>query len=345
MKQVIPFSKDIVFKTNIASITSISLEHEEKISDGEISGDFIVFGDYKIHNDTTERELFRFKLPFTTLIPDNVIPSTISIDVENFTYEIIEEDVLKVNINFSIEGDEEDLEKRMEEDLKDAEEQEKIENQNENEFTNELNFFLDEKIISNIANMEELREKSNDQMLKEFKNEESEEPVSKEEQPTENSSINHDIEELLSPSVHSLTERNTTEVKRYIEKSEENKEDRSYMEEPVANKEETKLEETIITNNLDQTKTPAIEASRIEKEGTSTSERETKDSEEQKNMINEQTMSSEYVTYHIHIVKIEETLDTIIKNYNSNLDILGLYNDVSNIKVGDKLIIPQYLDE
>ena len=44
MKQVIPFVKEIVFKNNIASITSISLEHEEKIFDGEVSGDFIEIG-------------------------------------------------------------------------------------------------------------------------------------------------------------------------------------------------------------------------------------------------------------------------------------------------------------
>ena len=65
MKQVIPFYKEIVFKSNIANLTSISLEHTEKILDGEISGEFIVYGDYKEHNDTTEKESFKYKLPFT----------------------------------------------------------------------------------------------------------------------------------------------------------------------------------------------------------------------------------------------------------------------------------------
>ena len=80
MRQIIPFVKDVVFKTNIASITSISLECEEHVSEGEINGNFIVFGDYKIHNDTTEKELFKYKLPFTAIIPDNVILDTVSLD-------------------------------------------------------------------------------------------------------------------------------------------------------------------------------------------------------------------------------------------------------------------------
>ena len=161
MKQIIPFSKDIVFKTNIASITSISLEHEEKISDGEVSGDFIVFGDYKIHNDTTEKELFKYKLPFTALIPDNVVTETISIDVKNFTYDTVEDDVLRVNIDFVIEGEEQEEEKRIE-DLP-----VKVEEGANPEVANELNFFLDDKILSNISNARESEVLKEDENIKE----------------------------------------------------------------------------------------------------------------------------------------------------------------------------------
>ena len=34
MKQIIPFEKSIVFKSDVANITSISLDHEEKVSNG-----------------------------------------------------------------------------------------------------------------------------------------------------------------------------------------------------------------------------------------------------------------------------------------------------------------------
>ena len=103
MKQVIPFYKEIVFKNNIASILNVSLEHEESILEGEISGNFILTGEYKIHNDTTEVESFRYKLPFTALISDDMNRDTISIDIESFSYEQIEDDVLRIDIDFSIE--------------------------------------------------------------------------------------------------------------------------------------------------------------------------------------------------------------------------------------------------
>ena len=40
MKQVIPFVKEIVFDNNIASMVSISLEHEDYIDGAEINGEF-----------------------------------------------------------------------------------------------------------------------------------------------------------------------------------------------------------------------------------------------------------------------------------------------------------------
>lgn len=111
MKQVIPFTKNIVFKTKIANITSISLDHEEKIFDGEVSGDFIIYGDYKIHGDTTEKELFKYRLPFTAMFPDNVIRDTVKIDIDDFSYEQVEDDVLKVDISFVMTANECELEK------------------------------------------------------------------------------------------------------------------------------------------------------------------------------------------------------------------------------------------
>ena len=38
MKKIIPFKKDIIFKTNLAEITSISLEHTLKISEKIVNG-------------------------------------------------------------------------------------------------------------------------------------------------------------------------------------------------------------------------------------------------------------------------------------------------------------------
>ena len=214
MRHIIPFSKEIVFKTNIATITSISLEHEEKIFDGEVNGDFIIFGDYKVHSDTTEKELFKYRLPFTTLIPDNIIKDSVKIEIVDFNYEIIDKDVLKVDISFSLEGNLKEEVEMVEEDRK---------------YEKELDQFLD-YIIEKEEDIKEVRE---------------------------------DKEEINEPQ--------EIEVK---------KEDKD-----------------------------------------------------------------EYITYHIHIVKEEETIEVIMKTYGVSLDYLKEYNDISNINVGDKIIIPQVKDE
>ena len=104
MKQIIPFEKSIVFKSDVANITSISLDHEEKVSNGEVNGEFIIYGDYKVHNDTTEVETFKYKLPYTTIIPDNIDSDTVSIKINDFTYDIFDKDVLKVYIEYIIDG-------------------------------------------------------------------------------------------------------------------------------------------------------------------------------------------------------------------------------------------------
>lgn len=48
----------------------------------------------------------------------------------------------------------------------------------------------------------------------------------------------------------------------------------------------------------------------------------------------------EYVTYKIYIVKEEDTVDVILKKYNLNREVLEEYNDLNDLKVGDKIIIP-----
>lgn len=376
MKQIIPFSKDIVFKTNIASITSISLEHEEKIMNGEITGDFTVFGDYKIHNDTTERELFKYKLPFTALIPDNIIPSSVFIDVENFTYETIESDVLKVNIDFSIEGEESKEEQRLDTPQEPAEivssndstqEESRKPDTKEPEITNELNFFLDNKILSNLVDIEEKREKENREyienkdtpqvapieLLEESKEETyAVEKTNIEEIPKEE--IEKEEEKIIIPTSPEILNEEPR-FKEELKKSEESPVEMREIEEPQMQESDVtptkKVRETPETpaeiHEVPTAKTP--EKSEVNHENQSNLDnqrkQENKDSEELNKMVTEHEVNNEYVTYHIHIVSETETLDTIIKNYNCSLDTLNIYNDVTSLKAGDKLIIPEYLDE
>ena len=68
--------------------------------------------------------------------------------------------------------------------------------------------------------------------------------------------------------------------------------------------------------------------------------------EDAKDMIlNSTSKDDEYVTYHVHIVKESETIESICKLYEVSSSLVNEYNDISNVSVGDKLIIPSYVDE
>lgn len=245
MKQVIPFYKEIVFKNTIANLTSISLEHKETVLDGEVSGEFIIFGDYKVHNDTTEKEEFKYKLPFTALIPDDVDPSTVVVDIANFTYEQIDNDVLRIDIDFSIEG--ECLEV--------------------------------EEVTDRIDEIETFDE-----------------------------DIDKEIDEILNI---------TTAEEEILEDVEEQ-------------------EELILEQDLDEEREDTMNEIMLPNENVVV---------EVKESIVKEEIKEEYVTYHIHVVGNTDSIESIIKLYNTNLDILNEYNDIKDLKVGDKVLIPEYLDE
>ena len=47
-----------------------------------------------------------------------------------------------------------------------------------------------------------------------------------------------------------------------------------------------------------------------------------------------------YVTYKVHIVTENDTVESILQKYEISSNKLELYNDMSSLKIGDKLIIP-----
>lgn len=122
MKQIIPFKKELLFKTKVSEITSISLEHTLSLkNDDLISGEFIVSGDYKMTEGSINRESFNFRLPFDITLDSRYDIDNIIIDIDNFYYEIVNNESLQVNIDVYIEGEkiiEEIKEEVLEESLK-----------------------------------------------------------------------------------------------------------------------------------------------------------------------------------------------------------------------------------
>lgn len=106
MKQIIPFKKDLPFKTKVSDITSISLERKIEILDGGIvTGTFYITGDYKMNEGSINREEFSFDLPFDITLDPRYDVNSVKADIEDFYYDIINEDTLKVNIDLYIEAE------------------------------------------------------------------------------------------------------------------------------------------------------------------------------------------------------------------------------------------------
>lgn len=109
MKKIINYEKDILFKTSIGSISSISLEHDFTVDDGYLRGDFIVSGEYKMNELSINKEPFSYHLPLEYELEPNVDVESLTYDVENFEYNV-KGDELSVYIDFGIRYDEKEVE-------------------------------------------------------------------------------------------------------------------------------------------------------------------------------------------------------------------------------------------
>ncbi len=219
MKKIIPFKKEMSFKTNVSEITSISLENTLNNKEQTIQGNLIINGTYKITDTSTQVEEFEFIIPINVEIDNKYITESMTIDINDFYYEIINNNALEVNIEILLDNI---LEKPIE--------------------------AAEEKIIEDI----------------EYKKIESQ------------------------------------EKDRCIESEYEEKEEIKTYNTP--HPEENKNSEIDIFNNF----------------------------------IDE---SEEYSTYFIYIVREGDSIDTILTKYNITREKLEEYNDLSEIKIGDKIII------
>lgn len=146
MNTKIPFTKDITFEKKVCEITSISLEHEIKVEDSILKGNFIVSGDYKSHEVSINKEPFSYMLPFEIELASDIDTDTIEFMIDDFTYEIIDNSALRVNIDFNIIANKKEI----------IEEPETI-------FEDASNLFLDkseerEEVVNEDNELEEVKE-------------------------------------------------------------------------------------------------------------------------------------------------------------------------------------------
>ncbi len=230
MKKIVPFSKDLMFKTSILEITSIALDNTLKLDENIVTGEFIISGTYRMIGSLEEID-FKFNIPVDITIDSKYDTSKCLVSIDDFSYEIINEEKLKVNISVMLD----DL------DIKEDEEISKIE------------------VIDTVDSLDTRNEKEFTMLDEELNN----------------------VLEINSQMNNQVNNSKPDEVK-----------------------ENTKLD-----NNL--------------------------------NIFNAtMTDTHEYSIYRVYTMKEDDTLEFIYEKYNVNKEILSLYNDLDNLSVGSKIIIP-----
>ena len=104
MKENKHIEKELLFKTNIKDITSISLDIDYNVLDNYVEGNYLINGEYKIHELSINKEKFDFKIPFKYELDTSISKDSVKLEISDFTYDY-EKDELIVNIDSILTGD------------------------------------------------------------------------------------------------------------------------------------------------------------------------------------------------------------------------------------------------
>lgn len=272
MRQIITLEKEIAFKTMVGEITSISLEPDLAfINDSEIEGNLVISGTYKMTEASTIEEEFNYKIPVEIMLTTSLDEEKRKIDINNFTYGIVNEESLEVKIEVLIEGLEKVDIDVIEEDSEEVLEEEKLEDTKEDvreEKSSSAEVLDDAMAEDDIEVLKTEDEEINDDALPNF------DDVS--------NKINLEEETV------SLNKSDDVEV---MTNNENNKEVMDSIFESFANTEET------------------------------------------------------YATYSVYILREDDNLEEVMAKYKTNRETIAEYNDLDNLKIGTKLIIPTTITE
>lgn len=290
MHEIVSFTKDIEFKTMINKITSISLEHTLMLSGSDsIKGDFIVSGTYKMTAASQLENDFSYKIPVDIVMDDKYDLTNLVIDIDDFTYEVVDEEILRVNIDLLLDK----LELKKVEEVKEDEK---------------------EKEEDNLVTLDDL-----------FMESDTKEKL--------------ELDDLDSHSEKEITDKADAIIK--DEKaSEENRDSEEKMTlNDVESVENEKEVQSIAVNSVD--------AENIKKEKTILVKNESDDMKtDGASLFSSFDSSTEtYSTYSIYIVRENDSIENIMTKYNTTREQLEEYNDLSDMKIGSKIIIPSNKDE
>lgn len=281
MKKVISFDKEILFPTMIGEITAISLDQTLKfLSKNDIEGDFIVSGRYKMTEASAIEEDFKYTIPIEITLAETFTLDTTKIEIHDFYYEIIDEEILKVKIDIQVEGveevllEEEELEERVEEEFSKIEEEKPVKE-----------VVVEEPTLAEVEDRTEVIEPILEEVdVRECDGEEKRD----EEKLT-------DVEPILDESVSRVDqEEKVEEEKMEVEKQE-------YLAQTDSNPKSANIQSIFsVFNEAEET----------------------------------------YKAYTVYIMRKNDSINSVLDRYHITKEQLEEYNDLSQIELGSKVIIP-----
>lgn len=309
MKKVISFEKELDFPTMIGEITSISLDQNVEFLDpNSAAGELVVSGGYKLTEASTLIEDFKYDIPVEITLTEKLELSTTKISIIDFNYEIINDDILKCNIDLLLEGVEEVEIEETEED-EEIPEEEKIE---EIESIKEENKEIFAEVRKEGTRLDETK-------LEEGKSEEvRQKEARKEEKIVEKIEVLKEKEDRECDGDFD----NETIEKEIPVKMDNIKKDINEIEMPQAEIILPKQKEEIM-ENTEQTETTNISSLF---------------------QVFENSVET-FTTYSVYIMRKEDTLDKIMDTYHVNREQLSEYNDLNSLEIGSKVIIPSCSNE
>lgn len=245
MRKNVSFEKRIDFPTMVGEISAISLEEDLKfINESSIEGNLILSGKYKLTEASRLEEDFNYKLPIEISLTEKLDISTSKVEISNFTYKMMDENIMLCNIELLIEG---------------------------------------------LELLDESRECDSD--------------VSEIDIP-----IKEDIDKVINNEF--INDTDTLESDVLLKENNEVKYDK--RDDIVVTKKE--VAETIDINKDDKVENTSV--------------------------FNINEDSETYGTLLVYIVRENETINSIITKYNTTIEELEKYNDLKDLSIGTKLIIP-----
>ena len=288
MKKVISFEKEIGFSSMIGEVTSIALDHTLKFIDSSsIKGNFVISGTYKMTEASTLEEKFSYDVPTEIDLSERLELETCKISIDDFTYEIVNEDTLKCNIDVLIEGVEDVL--------------------------------LDEEESIEVLNNDDDDDRECDGDKKEDK--EIEIPIKEEVK-----SVDVDVDAIVN---------NGEDVVTTV------KEDINKIDIPIREESSTLENQDVKEANIEKVEEVMAINNKVEKENDQGKVKNKSDAADIGSLFASLDSADEtFTTYSVYIFRREDTLDQVLSKYKITREALCEYNDLDNLEIGSKLIIP-----